>query len=117
MDEGAFGILCEQLKPYHIGPSDASRSQSTMEAISIKPPSKRRVEEILADRVTVVSKRTIKEYLVKWEGFSLKEISWERELDLQAFKQKIEEFLTTKSTRTSTDSVRKDVMSQPCIGP
>ena len=87
------------LKPYHADLSDASRSQSTREAISMKPPSERRVEEILVDRITVVSRRTIKEYLV----FGPEEISWEREHDLRAFKQKIEKFLTTKSTRTSTD--------------
>ena len=69
----------------------------------MKPPSERRVEEILADRVTVVSKRTIKEYLVKWEGFGPEKISWEREHYLRAFTQKIEEFLATKSTRTSID--------------
>ena len=63
------------LKPYHADPSDASRSQSTREAISMKPPSERRVEEILADRVIVVSKRTIKEFLVKWEGLGLEKIS------------------------------------------
>ena len=69
----------------------------------MKPPSERRVEEILADRVTIVSKRTIKEYLVKWEGFVPEEIGWEREHDLRAFTQKIKKFLATKSTRTSTD--------------
>ena len=103
MDESASGIPCKQLEPYHADSSDASCSLSTKEAIIMKLSSERQVEEILADRVTVVSKRTIKEYLVKWEDFGLEEISWERELDLRVFKQKIEEFLATKSTRTSTD--------------
>ncbi|OMO71619.1 hypothetical protein COLO4_28156 [Corchorus olitorius] len=36
-------------------------------------------------------------------GIRPEEVSWEKALDLQAFQQKIEEFLATKSTGSSTD--------------
>ncbi|OMP12181.1 hypothetical protein COLO4_03420 [Corchorus olitorius] len=69
----------------------------------MKPPSQRRVEEILADRTSIVRRKPTLEYLVKWEGLGPEEVNWEKALDLQAFQQKIEDFLATKSTRSSTD--------------
>ncbi|OMO71364.1 hypothetical protein COLO4_28292 [Corchorus olitorius] len=69
----------------------------------MKPPSQRRVEEILADRTSIVRRKPTLEYFVKWEGLGPEEVSWEKALDLQAFQQKIEEFLATKSTRSLTD--------------
>ncbi|OMP05491.1 hypothetical protein COLO4_08815 [Corchorus olitorius] len=79
-----------------------SRSKATRTAISMKLPSQRRVEEILADRTSIVRRKPTHEYLVKWQGLGSEEVSWERALDLQAFQQKIEEFIATKSTRSST---------------
>ncbi|TYK01231.1 reverse transcriptase [Cucumis melo var. makuwa] len=52
------------------------------------------VEEILAERVRRGRRpaRRIHEYLVKWKNLSVEETSWERVEDLQAWKQKIEDF-------------------------
>ncbi|OMO51476.1 hypothetical protein COLO4_37650 [Corchorus olitorius] len=66
------------------------------------PPSQRKVEEIFADRTSILRRKPTLEYLVNWEGLGPEEVSWERALDLQAFQQKIEEFLAMKSTRSST---------------
>ncbi|KAK8646204.1 hypothetical protein V6N13_119998 [Hibiscus sabdariffa] len=84
-------------------PVDASRGQSVRESICTKPPSERVVDEILGDRVIIVSKKPIREYLVSWEGLRPDETSWEREHDLKAFRRKIEEFQAMQSTRTSTN--------------
>ncbi|GMI86957.1 hypothetical protein HRI_002365000 [Hibiscus trionum] len=91
------------LKPFHADPSDASRGLSDRDPICTKPLSQRRVEEILADRfVTVSKKKSVREYLVKWEGLEPEESSWEIDHYLKAFKQKIEEFNAAQLTRAST---------------
>ncbi|TYJ97166.1 reverse transcriptase [Cucumis melo var. makuwa] len=52
------------------------------------------VEEILAERVRRGRRpaRRIHEYLVKWKNLHVEETSWERVEDLEAWKQKIEDF-------------------------
>ena len=91
------------LKAYHEDPADPSRNLETRATICRKPPAQRKVEEILADRIVTVSRKHHQEYLVKWEDLGPEEISWERECDLKCFRRKIEEYLATKSTGTSTD--------------
>ncbi|KAK8663978.1 hypothetical protein V6N13_083783 [Hibiscus sabdariffa] len=91
------------LKPFYADPTDVSRGQLVRESICTKPPSERKVEEILATRIITVSKKPIREYLVRWEGLEPEETSWEREHDLKAFQRKIEEFQAMQSTRTSTN--------------
>ncbi|KAK8702736.1 hypothetical protein V6N13_021077 [Hibiscus sabdariffa] len=89
------------LKPFHADPMDASRGLPVRDSICTKPPLECKVDEILAERVVTVSKKPIREYLVRWEGLQPEETSWEREHDLKAFRRKIEEFQTMQSTRTS----------------
>ncbi|XP_022760101.1 uncharacterized protein LOC111306539 [Durio zibethinus] len=60
------------LKPFLADPTNASHRESTRAAIIIKLPSEHQVEEILADRVSRISRRIIHEYLVKWESLGPK---------------------------------------------
>ncbi|EOX99759.1 Uncharacterized protein TCM_008633 [Theobroma cacao] len=45
------------LKSFHIDPANANRSQAMKATITTKPPSQRRVEEILAERMTTINRR------------------------------------------------------------
>ncbi|KAA0063713.1 reverse transcriptase [Cucumis melo var. makuwa] len=62
------------------------------------------VEEILAERVRKGRRpaRRIHEYLVKWKNLPVEATSWEHVEDLEAWKQKIEDFKLRHLTRTST---------------
>ncbi|KAA0064236.1 reverse transcriptase [Cucumis melo var. makuwa] len=62
------------------------------------------VEEILAERVRRGRRpaRRIHEYLVKWKNLPVEETSWKRLEDLEAWKQKIEDFKLRQLTGTST---------------
>ncbi|KAA0049809.1 reverse transcriptase [Cucumis melo var. makuwa] len=62
------------------------------------------IEEILAERVRRGTRptRRIHEYLVKWKNLPVEETSWERVEDLEAWKQKIEDFKLRQLTGTST---------------
>ncbi|TYK15559.1 reverse transcriptase [Cucumis melo var. makuwa] len=62
------------------------------------------VEEILVERVRRGRRPTqrIHEYLVKWKNLPVEETSWKRVEDLEAWKQKIEDFKLRQLTGTST---------------
>ncbi|XP_039015947.1 uncharacterized protein LOC120146474 [Hibiscus syriacus] len=91
------------LKPFHTDPNIDNQSMSARESIGTQPPSQRHVDEILVGRIVKVGGKQRRKYLVKWGGFDQEENTWEREYDLRAFKQKIEEFQAKQSTRTSTN--------------
>ena len=43
-------------------------------------------------------------YLVQWEGENVKDATWEKDVDLWQFEDKIQRYLETLSTRTSESS-------------
>ena len=90
------------LRPYHADKEDARRNKVNRPTISKLESALRVVEEILAARVVASNRRKYKEYLVKWKDQGEEENSWEREEDIQASKDKIEQFITAQSTRAST---------------
>ncbi|EOY21654.1 Uncharacterized protein TCM_013666 [Theobroma cacao] len=56
------------LKPFHVDLVNASKRRATRAAISTKPLSQRKVEEILAERMTIIKRQLTQECLVRWEG-------------------------------------------------
>ncbi|KAE8690049.1 hypothetical protein F3Y22_tig00110929pilonHSYRG00045 [Hibiscus syriacus] len=93
--EGPFSIVAK------VG--NASYKVNPPTWMRVHPVFHRHVDEILAGRIVKVGGKQRREYLVKWGGFDQEENTWEREYDLRAFKQKIEEFQAKQSTRTSTN--------------
>ncbi len=94
------------LKPYHPDEEDPARNQPSRAAVDMRTIARReerQPEAILADRVIRVRKGPRQEFLVKWKGLGDEETSWEKAEDLERFKQMIEDFEETKSTRASTD--------------
>ena len=81
------------LKPHQPNQIDPTRNLPVREAVNIKPPKQKEVEEILAERTYRRSHRRRQQYLVKWKGLEDAEISWENAADLEKkCKQKIEDF-------------------------
>ena len=87
-----------RLKPFHEDSAEPTRSKPTRAILSLQPQKKvlKEVEQVLADRVVRKRNRLRREYLVKWKNLGDEEISWEAEDDLDAFRQKIEEFVQQK---------------------
>ncbi|KAA0054053.1 reverse transcriptase [Cucumis melo var. makuwa] len=92
------------LKPYHQDTEDLQRNIVTRPIIDLSQKEDKDVEEILAERVRRGRRpaRRIHEYLVKWKNLPMEETSWERVEDLEAWKQKIEDFKLCQLTGTST---------------
>lgn len=67
-----------QLKPYYGDPEDAARNKGSRPQRPFGKIPKRVAEAILPHRVVRTKKREIDEYLVKWEGCSDEENTWER---------------------------------------
>ncbi|XP_024188037.1 uncharacterized protein LOC112192511 [Rosa chinensis] len=81
------------LKLYQPDHEDQARNQPVREHVDIRPPKPKEVEEILAERVTRVSRRPCQQFLVKWKGLGDEETSWENVEDLKKkFQQKIQDF-------------------------
>ncbi|KAK2996379.1 hypothetical protein RJ639_026259 [Escallonia herrerae] len=53
------------------------------------------------------------EYMVKWQGYTKEENTWERAVNLSAYNDKIEAYHMQKLTRASTALVEDNVMGCP----
>ena len=97
-------IHVSNLKPYHADPYDERRNVVTRPPVTMKNPTKKVVDEILADRIRRVGRprRDLKEFLVKWRDLPEEEISWERAEDLQSATAQIAAFEQRRLTGTST---------------
>ncbi|KAA0067362.1 reverse transcriptase [Cucumis melo var. makuwa] len=97
-------IHVSNLKSYHQDTEDLQQNIVTRPIIDLNQKEDKEVEEILAERVRRGRRpaRRIHEYLVKWKNLPVEETSWERVEDLEAWKQKIEDFKLRQLTGTST---------------
>ena len=61
------------------------------------------VEQIL-DHQTMgaIRKNKRTDYLVKWKGKEILEVTWEKDVTLWQFEKQVQEYLKNKSTRAST---------------
>ncbi|KAA0066511.1 reverse transcriptase [Cucumis melo var. makuwa] len=95
------------------GPVEVLKKRNivTRPIIDLSQKEDKDVEEILAERVRRGRRpaRRIHEYLVKWKNLPVEETSWERVKDLEAWKQKIEDFKLRQLTGTSTILVGENV--------
>ena len=67
-----------KLKSYYADESNASRNTTSRPAVTRTQPVNQGVEEILAERIVQSTRRPPHiEYLVKWNGLSVEETSWE----------------------------------------
>ncbi|KAG8367928.1 hypothetical protein BUALT_Bualt16G0123700 [Buddleja alternifolia] len=94
-----------QLKPYSADQEDDSRNQPDRPQLELKKTGKRVVEAILNYRVTHTAKKTFDEYLVKWQGCSSEENTWERVTNLKAYPELIEAYHASAAPRTSPSQV------------
>ncbi|KAA0032953.1 reverse transcriptase [Cucumis melo var. makuwa] len=97
-------IHVSNLKLYHQDTEDLQQNIVTRPIIDLSQKKDKDVEEILVERVRRGRRPTqrIHEYLVKWKNLYVEETSWERVEDLEAWKQKIEDFKLRQLTGTST---------------
>ncbi|TYK01362.1 reverse transcriptase [Cucumis melo var. makuwa] len=97
-------IHVSNLKPYRQDTKDLQRNIVTRPIIDLSQKEDKDVEEILAERVRRGRRpaRRIHEYLVKWKNLPVEETSWKRVEDLEAWKQKIEDFKLRQLMGTST---------------
>ncbi|TYK25835.1 reverse transcriptase [Cucumis melo var. makuwa] len=97
-------IHVSNLKPYHQDTEDLQQNIVTHPIIDLSQKEDKDVEEILVERVRRGRRpaRRIHEYLVKWKNLLVEETSWKRVEDLEAWKQKIEDFKLRQLTGTST---------------
>ncbi|KAK3001518.1 hypothetical protein RJ639_020810 [Escallonia herrerae] len=100
-------------KPFYEDAADRSRGQIRRPGLKPKAIGKRVAESILNDRVITASRKRHQEYLVKWQGYTEEENTWERIVDLSAYNDKIEAYDMQKLTRASTALVGR--MSQAAL--
>ncbi|KAK3005988.1 hypothetical protein RJ639_016555 [Escallonia herrerae] len=87
------------LKAFYEETADPSGGQIRRPGLKPKAAGKRVVESILNDRVITTSHKRHQEYLVKWQGYTEEENTWERAADLLAYNDKIEAYHMQKLTR------------------
>jgi hypothetical protein len=98
-----------QLKHFRADPEGADQIRQVRPQRPFGKVPKRVAEAILDHRVVRTAKREISEYLVKWEGCSEDENTWERVTDLKALKPLVEVFLASRAPRASPSQVGENV--------
>ncbi|KAK2989333.1 hypothetical protein RJ640_015044 [Escallonia rubra] len=101
------------LKPFYEDAADPSKGEIKRPGLKPKVDGKRVAEPILNDIVIIVSRKHHQDYLVKWQGYTEKENTWERAADLSAYNDKIEAYHMQKLTRASTALVWENFMGYP----
>ncbi|KAE8736351.1 cytochrome P450 78A7-like [Hibiscus syriacus] len=98
------------LKPYHQDEEELDRGKSHRAPVGVKVSYEREVEAIHAERaVHGVGKRPRHEYLVQWKGLPESEGSWEPSEALWQFRDKIDQFHSSRATRASLELVGENV--------
>ncbi|KAK3042738.1 hypothetical protein RJ639_000796 [Escallonia herrerae] len=103
------------LKTFYEDAADPSRGEIKRPGLKTKEARKRVSKFIMNDRVITASRKHYQEYLVKWQGYTEEENTWERAADLSAYKEKIEAYHMQKLTRASTALVGENVMGCPLV--
>ena len=89
-------IHVSNLKSYY---ADPARNQPTKRVVKANQWSSRELEEILAEREVVLSRRRRMEYLMNWKNLGDDESTWETADNLKKLLQKIEDHDTRSSRR------------------
>ncbi|KAE8734320.1 hypothetical protein F3Y22_tig00000773pilonHSYRG00160 [Hibiscus syriacus] len=98
------------LKPYHQDREELDRGKSHRAPVGVKVSYEKEVEAIHAERaVHRVGHRPRHEYLVQWKGLPESEGSWEPSEDLWQFRDKIDQFHSSRATRASLELVGENV--------
>ncbi|KAE8656709.1 hypothetical protein F3Y22_tig00116997pilonHSYRG00207 [Hibiscus syriacus] len=107
--EGPFKVL-NLLKPYHQDEEELDRGKSYRAPVGVKVSYEKEVEAIHAKRaIHRVGHRPRHEYLVQWKGLPESEGSWEPSEDLWQFRDKIDQFHSSRATRASLELVGENV--------
>ena len=106
-----------QLKPYQADKEDASRNLPSRPQLNLSQHKDKAVAEVILNhRVTGKRKKLHKEYLVKWQGCSAQECTWERVTNLKAFQELIDAYEASVAPRTSPIQVGESCHGTP-LGP
>lgn len=107
-------IHVSQLKPFRADNADAARTKPDRPQLRlVNQTGKKVAEAILAHRDTGKRKKIHREYLVKWEGCSNEENTWDRATSLKAFQPLIDAYLKTMAPRTSPVPVGESCHGMP----
>ena len=92
------------LKPFHEDLLDP-RGQTTRAPPTIRRQFEKEVDRVLGHRTEGQSKKNRRTfYLILWKGLPESEATWEREVDLWQFEEKLKSYLEGQSTGTSIPS-------------
>ncbi|KAE8676743.1 molybdopterin biosynthesis protein CNX1-like [Hibiscus syriacus] len=98
------------LKPYHQDEEELDRGKSHRAPVGVKVSYEKEIEAIHAERVVHrVGYRPRHEYLVQWKGLPESEGIWEPSGDLWQFRDKIDQFHSSRATRVSLELVGENV--------